>query len=86
VYKERSLVLIFHTNRIHSPLLVFQGSADQLVPSPQVEPIIDVVRSCGGKIEYRLHKGKGYNWCRAHTIVIAIVRMISTYGAKRPRQ
>jgi len=65
-YRERSP--IFHAERINTPLAVFQGADDKVVPPEQSEAIVAALRRRGVPHIYQLFPGEGHGWRRAGTI------------------
>ena len=65
-YRERSP--IFHAERIMSPLAIFQGADDQIVPPSQAEAIVTELRRRGINHTYQLFPGEGHGWRRSETI------------------
>jgi dipeptidyl aminopeptidase/acylaminoacyl peptidase len=66
-YRERSP--IFHAERIVSPLAIFQGADDQIVPPNQAEAIVAELRRRRIPHTYHLFPGEGHGWRRSETIV-----------------
>ena len=66
-YRERSP--IFHAERIMSPLAIFQGADDQVVPPNQAEAIVAELRRRGITHTYQLFPGEGHGWRRSETII-----------------
>ena len=52
-----------------TPLIVFQGLDDKVVPPNQSEMIVDALRSRGVECEYHAYEGEGHGFRRADTIV-----------------
>ena len=65
-YRERSP--IFHATRIKTPLAIFQGADDTVVPPAQSEAIVEALRRQGVPHVYHLYQGEGHGWRRAETI------------------
>jgi len=65
-YQARSPVNA--ASRITAPLLVFQGSADRVVPQSQSDALVAAVRAAGGTVEYRIFEGEGHGWSRAEVV------------------
>ena len=66
IYRERSPV--FQAERIADPLLIFQGSIDEVVPPNQSELVVEVLKRRGVPHEYHLYEGEGHGWRRPETI------------------
>ncbi|RMF77229.1 MAG: S9 family peptidase [Chloroflexi bacterium] len=60
VYRERSP--IFHADRIVDPMIVFQGSDDEVVPQNQSDLIVESLRSRGIPHEYHIYEGEGHGF------------------------
>lgn len=65
-YRERSP--IFHSERIKTPLAIFQGAEDKVVPPDQAEAIVAALRRHGVPHHYHLFPGEGHGWRRSETI------------------
>ncbi len=66
LYRERSPITI--ADRISSPVIVFQGSEDRVVPPQQAEQIVDALRQNGVPHAYHLIEGEGHGFRRAETV------------------
>ena len=66
-YRERSP--LFHAWQITSPLAIFQGADDQIVPPDQAEAIVAELHRRGIPHTYHLFPGEGHGWRRSETIV-----------------
>jgi len=60
VYRERSPLQM--ADRITSPLIVFQGAEDRVVPPAQSELIVASLRTRGVPVEYHLFPGEGHGF------------------------
>jgi dipeptidyl aminopeptidase/acylaminoacyl peptidase len=67
VYEARSP--INHLDRFDTPLIVFQGLDDKVVPPRQSEMIVEALRARGVDCEYHAYEGEGHGFRRAETIV-----------------
>jgi dipeptidyl aminopeptidase/acylaminoacyl peptidase len=65
-YRERSP--IFHAERIATPLAVFQGADDKVVPPEQSEAIVAALRRRGVPHHYQVFPGEGHGWRRTESI------------------
>ncbi len=65
-YRERSP--LFNVEKISTPLLIFQGADDKVVPPEQAESIVAALRRRGVPHVYHLFPGEGHGWRRAETI------------------
>jgi dipeptidyl aminopeptidase/acylaminoacyl peptidase len=59
---------IFHAENIRDALAVFQGSIDRVVPPPQSEEIINVLRTRGVPLLYKLYEGEGHGFRKDETL------------------
>lgn len=66
VYRERSPVQ--RAEAITAPLLILQGSADEVVPPDQTEAMASRLRSLGRTVEVQVYEGEGHGWGRAATV------------------
>jgi len=66
-YRDRSPVT--HAGAIRCPLLVLQGSADQVVPPAQARALVDAVRAAGGTVEHHEYEGEGHGWSATATVL-----------------
>ncbi|MCB0969684.1 MAG: prolyl oligopeptidase family serine peptidase, partial [Ilumatobacter sp.] len=53
---------------LDTPLIVFQGSEDAVVPPNQSEMVVQALRAKGVECEYHLYEGEGHGFRRADTI------------------
>ena len=67
IYAERSP--INHLDQFDTPLIVFQGLDDRVVPPNQSEMLVDALRAKGVECEYHAYEGEGHGFRRADTIV-----------------
>jgi dipeptidyl aminopeptidase/acylaminoacyl peptidase len=65
-YRARSPITV--ASQIVAPLLVLQGSADNVVAPSQSESLVSAVRAAGGTVEYHLYQGEGHGWSRAEVV------------------
>jgi len=66
VYRERSAV--FFADNIVDPLIVFQGSDDNVVKQNQSDRIVESLRRRNVRHEYHVYQGEGHGWRKAETI------------------
>ncbi len=78
LYVERSP--IHHLDRLSSPMILFQGSDDKMVPPNQAEAMHDAVRRKGLPVAYVLFEGEGHGFRRAENIVRALEAELYFYG------
>lgn len=77
VYTDRSP--INHLDRFDTPLIVFQGLDDKVVPPNQSEMIVDALRARGVECEYHAFEGEGHGFRNAATIVAQINAELAFY-------
>lgn len=78
VYVERSP--IHHVDRFTRPLIVLQGSEDEVVPPSQSEAIVDALRGRGVPVAYLLFDGEQHGFRRAENIRRALDAELSFYA------
>ena len=78
VYRERSPV--HHTDRLASPMILFQGAEDKAVPPAQAEAMFEAVRAKGLPVAYLLFEGEQHGFRRAATIKRALEAELYFYG------
>ena len=84
VYEERSPAN--HLDRFDTPLIVFQGLDDKVVPPSQSEVIVDALMAKGIECEYHAFEGEGHGFRMADTIVaqmnaeVAFFRRVLEFG------
>jgi dipeptidyl aminopeptidase/acylaminoacyl peptidase/uncharacterized protein (DUF2132 family) len=78
VYRERSP--IHHTDRLASPMILFQGAEDKAVPPAQAEAMFEAVRAKGLPVAYLLFEGEQHGFRRAATIKRALEAELYFYG------
>ncbi len=78
VYVERSP--IHHVDRLTRPLIVLQGSEDQVVPPNQSEKIVDALRERQVPVAYLLFEGEQHGFRRAENIRRALDAELSFYA------
>lgn len=65
-YRERSP--LFHAERLNTPMAIFQGADDKVVPPAQSEALVNALRRRGVPHIYHLFGGEGHGWRRVETI------------------
>jgi len=78
VYAERSP--INHVDALDTPLAVFQGDEDEVVPPAQAEVIVDALREKGIPHAYRLFAGEQHGFRKAENIRAALDGELSFYA------
>ncbi|MFZ1109805.1 MAG: prolyl oligopeptidase family serine peptidase [Rhodomicrobium sp.] len=77
VYRERSA--ISHVDAIATPLILFQGADDHVVPKEQSVMIADALRLKGVTVEYHEFEGEGHGFRKADTIIACLERELDFY-------
>ena len=78
LYRERSP--IHHVDRCRSPLILFQGLEDKVVPPAQAEVMVDALRRNGVPFAYVPFEGEQHGFRQATTIKRAAEAELSFYG------
>jgi len=78
-YRERSP--IHAAEQIASPLILFQGLEDEVVPPNQSEGMAAAVRARGIPVAYLAFEGEQHGFRRAENIVRSLEAELSFYGA-----
>jgi dipeptidyl aminopeptidase/acylaminoacyl peptidase len=77
-YRERSP--IHHVERLRSPVILFQGLEDAVVPPSQAETMVAALRANGVPHAYLAFEGEQHGFRRAETIVRAHEAELYFYG------
>ncbi|MGC8513906.1 MAG: S9 family peptidase [Acidimicrobiales bacterium] len=64
---------------IRSPLVMFQGLDDMVVPPSQSQAIFDALDSAGVRVEYHRFEGEGHGFRKAETIVAVYQAELAFY-------
>lgn len=72
---------ITFAERIKTPLVLFQGTEDRVVPPDQSEMIALRLREAGVPVEYHVFQSEGHGFRRADTIAAALDAEIGFYRA-----
>jgi dipeptidyl aminopeptidase/acylaminoacyl peptidase len=78
VYEQRSP--INHVDKLHTPLIVFQGLDDMVVPPAHSERIVDAVAARGLPVGYVAYPGEGHGFRRAENRVRTMEAELWFYG------
>ena len=78
IYTERSPLT--HLDSLTSPLVVLQGSEDQVVPQAQAEMIVNALRQKGQPVAYRLYDGEQHGFRQAANIKDSLLAELSFYS------
>jgi dipeptidyl aminopeptidase/acylaminoacyl peptidase len=71
---------ITHVNQLNSPLILFQGLDDMVVPPSQSEAFRDACAAKGLKHAYVAYEGEGHGFRQASTIVSSLETELKFYG------
>ncbi len=77
VYRERSPIQ--HIERISTPLILFQGADDNVVPKNQSVAVAEALRAKGVPVEYHEFAGEGHGFRQADTIRTCLERELAFY-------
>ena len=69
-----------HVNQLSSPLILFQGLDDMVVPPSQSEAFRDACAAKGLKHAYVAYEGEGHGFRQASTIVSSLETELKFYG------
>jgi dipeptidyl aminopeptidase/acylaminoacyl peptidase len=78
LYVERSPLT--HLSQLSSPLVIFQGLEDKVVPPSQSEAVRDACLANGLKHAYVAYEGEGHGFRQASTIVSSLETELRFYG------
>ncbi|HMQ28938.1 MAG TPA: prolyl oligopeptidase family serine peptidase, partial [Acidimicrobiales bacterium] len=78
VYRERSP--IEHTDRLSSPMIILQGSEDEVVPPNQAELMVAALDAKGLPHAYVLFEGEQHGFRKAENIIRALEAELSFYA------
>jgi dipeptidyl aminopeptidase/acylaminoacyl peptidase len=78
LYRERSP--IHHVDRCRSPLILFQGLEDKVVPPAQAEVMVDALRRNGVPFAYLPFEGEQHGFRQAANIKRATEAELSFYA------
>lgn len=79
IYEQRSP--INHVDRLSSPLIVFQGLEDEVVPPNQSEMIVESLRAKGVPVAYLPFEGEQHGFRKAETVVRVLQAQLAFYGS-----
>jgi dipeptidyl aminopeptidase/acylaminoacyl peptidase len=78
LYNERSP--IFHTDKMRTPLILFQGLDDEVVPPAQAEMMVDALRKNGIPFAYLAYEGEQHGFRKAENIIRTADAELYFYG------
>ena len=78
VYRQRSP--IHHVDAFSRPLIVLQGSEDEVVPPNQSEMIVEALRAKGVPVAYLVFEGEQHGFRQAENIRRALDAELSFYA------
>jgi dipeptidyl aminopeptidase/acylaminoacyl peptidase len=78
IYDERSP--INHIDRLDSPLIVFQGLEDEIVPPNQSEMVVQALEAKGVTVEYHAFEGEQHGFRKSETVIAVLEAELAFYG------
>jgi len=78
LYEERSP--IFHTDLLSTPVILFQGLEDEVVPPAQAEAMVAALRANGVPFAYVAYEGEQHGFRKAESIIRSAEAELSFYG------
>jgi dipeptidyl aminopeptidase/acylaminoacyl peptidase len=78
LYEERSPLT--HAEKLTTPLIIFQGSEDKVVPPSQSEAFRDVCVRKGLKHRYFSFAGEGHGFIKAESIITSLEEELKFFG------
>ena len=78
VYEDRSP--INHIDRLDSPLIVFQGLEDEIVPPNQSEVVVAALQAKGVTVEYHAFEGEQHGFRKSETVIAVLEAELAFYG------
>jgi len=78
LYRERSP--IHHLDQLSSPMILFQGLDDRVVPPNQSESMFQAVKARGLPVAYLAFEGEGHGFRQAATIKRSAEAELAFYG------
>ena len=78
LYIERSPLT--HVEKLNSPLIIFQGLEDKVVPPSQSEAIRDICLKKGLKYKYFAFEGEGHGFIKAESIITSLEEELKFFG------
>ena len=78
IYDERSPLT--HSEKLETPLIIFQGTEDKVVPPAQSEAFRDVCLRKGIKHKYFAYEGEGHGFAKASSIITSLEESLIFFG------
>ena len=78
IFRARSPINF--VERLSTPMLVLQGTDDEIVPQEQAELIVGALRERGVPHAYLLFEGEGHGFRKAENIVASLEAELSFYA------
>ncbi len=82
IYEERSP--INHVDRLDSPLIVFQGLEDEIVPPNQSEMVVAALEAKGVPVEYHAFEGEQHGFRKSETVITVLESELAFYREVLP--
>jgi dipeptidyl aminopeptidase/acylaminoacyl peptidase len=77
---------VHRAEAITAPLLILQGSDDEVVPPAQSRDIADRLTVLGRSVEHHVYEGEGHGWGRAATVIDELTRTEAFLDRHVPRR
>jgi dipeptidyl aminopeptidase/acylaminoacyl peptidase len=78
LYDQRSPLT--HAEKLNTPLIIFQGTDDKVVPPSQSEAFRDVCARKGIKHKYFAFEGEGHGFVKAESIITSLEESLIFFG------
>jgi dipeptidyl aminopeptidase/acylaminoacyl peptidase len=78
VYEARSP--IFHTDLLATPMIIFQGLEDRIVPPNQAQMMVEALRQKGVPFAYLAYEGEQHGFRQAQNITRSAEAELAFYG------
>jgi dipeptidyl aminopeptidase/acylaminoacyl peptidase len=78
LYDQRSPLT--HAEELNTPLIIFQGTDDKVVPPSQSEAFRDVCARKGIKHKYFAFEGEGHGFVKAESIITSLEESLIFFG------
>jgi dipeptidyl aminopeptidase/acylaminoacyl peptidase len=78
LYGDRSPIC--HTDQLRTPLILFQGLEDEIVPPAQAEMMVDALRKNGIPFAYLAYEGEQHGFRKAESIIRTAEAELYFYG------
>ena len=79
LYKERSPLT--HAEKLNTPLIIFQGTEDPIVPPSQSEMFRDICIKKGITHKYFAFEGESHGFVKAESLITSLEENLKFFGA-----